>query len=92
MLRRIRQPRAERLASGQTLRCERLQAARTLQAGARAPEKFKAETITGAVNVRQGETTVANEDGRLPHTDKVNAYRRVRRQRRERARGCDRGG
>ena len=34
---------------------------------ARAPEKFKAETIPGAVNVRQGETKVANEDGRLPH-------------------------
>jgi rhodanese-related sulfurtransferase len=37
---------------------------------ARAPEKFKAETIPGAVNVRPGETKVANEDGRLPHTDK----------------------
>jgi hypothetical protein len=28
---------------------------------ARAPEKFKAETIPGAVNVRQGETKVANK-------------------------------
>jgi rhodanese-related sulfurtransferase len=36
----------------------------------RAPEKFKAETIPGAVNVRRGEAKVANEDGRLPHTDK----------------------
>jgi hypothetical protein len=33
MLRRIRQPRAERPASGQTVRRERLQGARTLQAG-----------------------------------------------------------
>jgi hypothetical protein len=33
---------------------------------ARAPEKFKAETIPGAVNVRPGETKVANEDGRRP--------------------------
>ena len=37
---------------------------------ARAPEKLKAETIPGAVNVRPGETKVANEDGRLPHADK----------------------
>jgi rhodanese-related sulfurtransferase len=37
---------------------------------ARAPEKFKAGTIPGAVNVRPGEAKVANEDGRLPHTDK----------------------
>lgn len=37
---------------------------------ARAPEKFKAETIPSAVNVRPGESKVANEDGRLPHTDK----------------------
>lgn len=37
---------------------------------ARAPEKFKVETIPGAVNVRPGETKVANEDGRLPQMDK----------------------
>jgi rhodanese-related sulfurtransferase len=37
---------------------------------ARAPEKFKAETIPGAVNVRRGEAKAANEDGRLPHADK----------------------
>ena len=37
---------------------------------ARTPEKFKAETIPGAVNVRPGEAKAANEDGRLPHTDK----------------------
>jgi rhodanese-related sulfurtransferase len=37
---------------------------------ARAPDKFNAETIPGAVNVRRGEGKVANEDGRLPHTDK----------------------
>jgi rhodanese-related sulfurtransferase len=36
----------------------------------RAPEKFKADSIPGAVNVRPGEAKVANEDGRLPHTDK----------------------
>jgi hypothetical protein len=28
-----------------------------------------AETIPGVVNVHQGETKIANEDGRLPHTD-----------------------
>lgn len=37
---------------------------------ARSPEKFRADTIPGAVNVRRGEAKVANEDGRLPHTDK----------------------
>jgi rhodanese-related sulfurtransferase len=37
---------------------------------ARDPEKFRANTIPGAVNVRRGEAKVANEDGRLPHTDK----------------------
>ena len=31
---------------------------------------LKAETIPGAVNVRPGETKVANEDGRRPHADK----------------------
>lgn len=36
----------------------------------RGPEKFKADSIPGAVNVRPGEAKVANEDGRLPHTDK----------------------
>jgi rhodanese-related sulfurtransferase len=37
---------------------------------ARAPERFRAETIPGAVNVRPGGAKKANEDGRLPHTDK----------------------
>jgi rhodanese-related sulfurtransferase len=37
---------------------------------ARSPEKFRADTIPGAVNVRRGEAKAANEDGRLPHTDK----------------------
>ena len=37
---------------------------------AREPATFKADTIPGAVNVRPGEAKVANEDGRLPHTDK----------------------
>ena len=37
---------------------------------ARSPEEFKADTLPGSVNVRQGEAKVANEDGRLPHTDK----------------------
>ena len=36
----------------------------------RGSEKFKADTLPGAVNVRLGEAKVANEDGRLPHTDK----------------------
>ena len=36
----------------------------------RDPEKFKADSIPGAVNVRLGEGKVANEDGRLPFTDK----------------------
>jgi rhodanese-related sulfurtransferase len=37
---------------------------------ARGEEKFKTDTIPGAVNVRPGEAKIANEDGRLPHTDK----------------------
>ncbi len=37
---------------------------------ARLPEKFKASTIPGAVNVRPGDAKLANEDGRLPNTDK----------------------
>ena len=37
---------------------------------ARSPDKFKAETIPAAVNVRLSETKVANEDGRLPNMDK----------------------
>ena len=36
----------------------------------RDPEKFKADSIPGAVNVRLGEGKVADEDGRLPFTDK----------------------
>jgi rhodanese-related sulfurtransferase len=37
---------------------------------ARSADKFKAGTIAGAVNVPKGEAKAANEDGRLPHTDK----------------------
>jgi len=37
---------------------------------ARAGEKFREDTIPGAVNIKPGEAKVANEDGRLPHTDK----------------------
>ena len=37
---------------------------------ARPADTFKAGTITGAVNVQKGEAKAANEDGRLPHTDK----------------------
>jgi len=37
---------------------------------ARSPERFKAGTVPGAVNVRFGETEKANTDGRLPYTDK----------------------
>jgi rhodanese-related sulfurtransferase len=37
---------------------------------ARVPDKYKVETIPRSVNVRAGEAKVANEDGRLPHTDK----------------------
>ncbi len=37
---------------------------------ARAKAKFNAGTIPRAVNVQAGEAKVANEDGRLPHTDK----------------------
>ena len=37
---------------------------------ARSPEKFKVETIPGAVNVRAGDAKAANEDGRLPNADK----------------------
>jgi rhodanese-related sulfurtransferase len=37
---------------------------------ARTLEKFRADTIPGAVNIRRGEAKAANEDGRLPHTDK----------------------
>jgi rhodanese-related sulfurtransferase len=37
---------------------------------AREPDKFKAGSIPGAVNIRPGEAKAANEDGRLPHTDK----------------------
>ncbi len=36
----------------------------------RAQDRVKAGTIPGAVNVRRGEAKAANEDGRLPHTDK----------------------
>ena len=37
---------------------------------ARSPETFKADTLPGSVNVRKGEAKAANEDGRLPNTDK----------------------
>lgn len=37
---------------------------------AREPDKFEADSIPGAVNIRRGEAKAANEDGRLPHTDK----------------------
>lgn len=36
----------------------------------RPPETFKADTLPGSVNVRKGEAKAANEDGRLPNTDK----------------------
>lgn len=37
---------------------------------ARPADDFKAGTIARAVNVQKGEAKAANEDGRLPHTDK----------------------
>ena len=37
---------------------------------ARSKEEFAKGTVPGAVNVRAGEVKVANEDGRLPYTDK----------------------
>jgi rhodanese-related sulfurtransferase len=37
---------------------------------ARTPAEFKAASVPGAVNVQKGEATVANDDGRLPFTDK----------------------
>jgi rhodanese-related sulfurtransferase len=37
---------------------------------ARGSDKFKVDSIPGAVNIRRGEAKIANEDGRLPHTDK----------------------
>jgi len=37
---------------------------------ARTPAESKAGTVPGAVNVQAGEATVANDDGRLPFTDK----------------------
>jgi len=37
---------------------------------ARPKEEFVKGTIPGAVNVQAGEVKVANEDGRLPYTDK----------------------
>ena len=57
---------------------------------ARSPEKFKAETIPGAVNVRPGETKVANEDGRLPIRTRERIV--VFGDSGESARGCDGGG
>ena len=36
----------------------------------RSAEKFAADSVPGAVNVRKGEAKAANEDGRLPFTDK----------------------
>lgn len=37
---------------------------------ARTPAEFAAATVPGAVNIRKGEATAANDDGRLPFTDK----------------------
>src|SRR5262249_27627734 len=37
---------------------------------ARTPAEHAAATIPGAVNVQKGEATAANDDGRLPFTDK----------------------
>lgn len=37
---------------------------------ARNSEEFKVGTVPGAVNIQRGEAKVANEDGRLPLTDK----------------------
>ena len=37
---------------------------------ARTPSEYAAGTVPGAVNVQKGEATVANDDGRLPFTDK----------------------
>ena len=37
---------------------------------ARTPAEFGTGTVPGAVNVQQGEATAANDDGRLPFTDK----------------------
>jgi rhodanese-related sulfurtransferase len=37
---------------------------------ARSKKKFAQGTVPGAVNVQAGEVKVANEDGRLPYTDK----------------------
>src|SRR5207247_7032793 len=37
---------------------------------ARTPAEHAAATIRGAVNVQKGEATAANDDGRLPLTDK----------------------
>jgi rhodanese-related sulfurtransferase len=37
---------------------------------ARTPAEHAVETVTGAVNIQKGEATAANDDGRLPFTDK----------------------
>jgi rhodanese-related sulfurtransferase len=37
---------------------------------ARTPAEYAAATVPGAVNVQKGEATAANDDGRLPFTDK----------------------
>jgi rhodanese-related sulfurtransferase len=37
---------------------------------ARTPAEYASGTVTGAVNVQKGEAAVANDDGRLPLTDK----------------------
>jgi rhodanese-related sulfurtransferase len=37
---------------------------------ARTPAEYAAATVPGAVNVQKGEATAANDDGRLPLTDK----------------------
>ena len=37
---------------------------------ARTPAEFEERTLPGAVNIQEGEAEAANEDGRLPYTDK----------------------
>jgi rhodanese-related sulfurtransferase len=37
---------------------------------ARTPAEYASGTVTGAVNVQKGEAAAANDDGRLPLTDK----------------------
>jgi rhodanese-related sulfurtransferase len=42
----------------------------TVFVDARTPEEFHARTVRCAVNIRAGEATAANDDGRLPNWDK----------------------